>query len=52
MQKIFGCVTQFIPLVGIISGGVTVGSHVLNKTLSDMPGKKFQEQTTSDNSTE
>ena len=34
IKKIIGVVTPYIPLVGIISGGVTIGAHVVEKKVS------------------
>ena len=35
VKKIIGVVTPYIPLVGIISGGVTIGAHVVDKKVND-----------------
>ena len=35
IKKIVSYVTPYIPLIGIISGGVTVGSHVIEKNMYD-----------------
>ena len=44
LQKIVGYVTPYIPFVGLISGGVTVVEHMVDKTLFDFPGKEFPNQ--------
>ena len=36
IKKIVSYVTPYIPLIGIISGGVTVGSHVFEKKMHDI----------------
>ena len=41
MQKNVGYVTPYIPLVGLISAGMTVGAHVVDKAMFDIPGKEF-----------
>ena len=42
MEKIVGYVTPYISLTGLISGGVTIGAHVVNKAMFDPPGKESQ----------
>ena len=31
IKKIVGYITPFVPFIGIISGGITVGGHVISK---------------------
>ena len=35
VKKIVGYITPFVPLIGIISGGITVGGHVVSKKMSE-----------------
>lgn len=42
IKKIMGFVTPYIPLVGVLSGGVTIGAHVVDK--------KFNEECTASSS--
>ena len=34
VEKIIGYLTPYIPMVGLISGGITVGAHVADKKLN------------------
>ena len=34
VKKIIGYLTPYIPMVGLISGGVTIGTHVVDKKLN------------------
>ena len=42
MEKIVGYVTPYIPLVDLISGGVTIGAHVVHKAMFDLPDEEPQ----------
>ena len=35
VKRIIGYLTPYVPMVGLISGGITVGVHVANKKLND-----------------
>ena len=35
VKKILGFITPFVPFIGIISGGITVGGHVVSKKMSE-----------------
>ena len=35
VKKIVGYITPFVPFMGIISGGITVGGHVVSKKMSE-----------------
>ena len=37
VKRIIGYSTPYVPMVGLISGGITVGAHVADKKLND-PG--------------
>ena len=39
VKKAVGWVTPYVPLVGLLSGGITIGAHVVNKKLNpdDLP---------------
>ena len=39
VKKIIGYLTRYIPLVGLVSGSVTIGAHVVDKKLND-PSKE------------
>ena len=34
VKKIIGYLTPYIPMVGLVSGGVTIGTHVVEKKLN------------------
>ena len=34
IKQIVGYITLYIPLMGVISGGITVGGHVVEKKMS------------------
>ena len=40
VKKIIGYLTPYIPMVGLISGGVTIGAHVADKKLNDPEPEK------------
>ena len=49
VKKIVGYITPFIPYIGIISGGITVGGHVFNKKTKcskESAGSELSEETT------
>ena len=35
IKKIVGYITPFVPFIGIISGGIIVGGHVISKKMSE-----------------
>ena len=39
VKRIIGYLTPYIPMVGLLSGGVTIGAHVVDKNLND-PSKE------------
>ena len=48
VKKIIGYLTPYIPMVGLISGGVAIGAHVADKKLNDLfhvPSKEEPEKT-------
>ena len=34
VKRIIGYLTPYVPLVGLVSGGITVGAHVADKKLN------------------
>ena len=40
IKKIVGYITPFVPFIGIISGGITVGGHVISKKTEGSEGSE------------
>ena len=45
IKKIVGYITPFVPFIGIISGGITVGGHVISKKTEGTAGTAGTEGT-------
>ena len=43
IKKIVGYITPFVPFIGIISGGITVGGHVISKKTGRSEGTEGTE---------